>query len=288
MSSTPRILGVDFTCSPRTAKPIVAAWAELDGDVLSLHDVERLPNWAGFEALLQRPGPWLGAFDFPFGLPRELVRDLDWPQEWAELVRHCSRYDRASFRAVIDDYRATRRPGNKFAHRATDAPAGSSSPMKLVNPPVALMFHEGAPRLLHAGVTLPLLCAGDPNRIALEGYPGLLARHIARNSYKNDTRRLQTPERRAARTRIVDTLLAGRTALGLRLECSGSQRSALIEDASGDSLDAVLCALQAAWSAVRRTENYGLPHEVDRVDRIEGWIATAGVVKACERESSSE
>jgi hypothetical protein len=26
--------------------------------------------------------------------------------------------------------------GSKYAHRATDIPAGSSSPMKLVNPPV--------------------------------------------------------------------------------------------------------------------------------------------------------
>lgn len=284
MISTARILGVDFTCSPRTAKPVVAAWAELSEDVLSLHDVERLPNWAGFEALLQRPGPWVGAFDFPFGLPRELVRDLDWPQEWAELVRHCSRYDRASFRTILNDYRATRRPGNKFAHRATDGPAGSSSPMKLVNPPVALMFHEGTPRLLRAEVTLPMLYAGDPARIALEGYPGLLARHIVRDSYKNDTRRLQTPQRRTARIRIVDALLAGRTMLGLRLECTGNQRNALVEDASGDSLDAVLCALQAAWSALRRAENYGLPQAVDR---IEGWIATAGVVKACERESTS-
>ena len=48
--------------------------------------------------------------------------------------------------------------------------------MKLVNPPVALMFHEGARRLLAAGVHVPALAEGDRTRIALEAYPGLLVR----------------------------------------------------------------------------------------------------------------
>ena len=34
--------------------------------------------------------------------------------------------------------------------------------MKWVNPPVVLMLHAGAPRLLAAGVTIPGLCRGDP------------------------------------------------------------------------------------------------------------------------------
>ena len=48
--------------------------------------------------------------------------------------------------------------------------------MKWVNPPVVLMLHAGAPRLLAANVTLPGLHRGDPSRIALEAYPGMLAR----------------------------------------------------------------------------------------------------------------
>jgi hypothetical protein len=28
------------------------------------------------DAWLRRPGPWLGAFDFPFSLPRELIEHL--------------------------------------------------------------------------------------------------------------------------------------------------------------------------------------------------------------------
>jgi hypothetical protein len=44
----------------------------------------------------------------------------------------------------------------------TDHPAGSHSPLKLVNPPVGLMFLEAAPRLLASGVSIPKPnpCAG--------------------------------------------------------------------------------------------------------------------------------
>ena len=172
---------------------------------------------------------------------------------------------------MLDDYRATRAPGNKFAHRATDHPAGSSSPMKLVNPPVALMFLEGAPRLLRAGVTVPRMHAGDPTRIALEGYPGLLARQITRASYKSDTRSQQTEARRDARKQIVAALENGID--GLRLELRAPlTRDMLIDDGSADDLDAVLCAFQAAWAARLADSGYGLPAEFDTV---EGWIVGA-------------
>ena len=40
----------------------------------------------------------------------------------------------------------------------------------------------------------------------------------------------------------------GATRLGLRLKLSHAQRDALVDDASGDALDAVLCLVQAAWA----------------------------------------
>src|SRR5439155_27033758 len=163
-----RIYGVDFTCAPRAAKPITAACAVLQSTVLKIERVERLATFAEFEALLARPGPWVGGFDFPFSLPRELVRDLRWPATWAALVAHCSAFDRAQFRGQLDAYRNTRQPGSRYAHRATDYPAGSSSPMKLVNPPVALMFHEGARRVLASVVHVPDLHVGDAKRVAPE------------------------------------------------------------------------------------------------------------------------
>jgi hypothetical protein len=266
-----RIIGVDFTSAPRGAKPITVAHAEPRAGTLRLLAIEPLYDFAAFDALLARPGPWLGGFDFPFGLPAELVRDLGWPERWKSLVAHCARLTRAELRATLDAYRAGRPAGSKYAHRATDLPAGSSSPMKLVNPPVALMFHEGAPRLAAAALHVPGLARGDRDRAALEAYPGLLARAVTRASYKNDARALQTPERRAARRRIVAALERGSHPLGVRVSfVTDCLREKLVEDASGDALDAALCAVQAAWAAAR--PNFGLPR---RIPRCEGWIVSA-------------
>lgn len=256
-----RIYGVDFTSAPRRAKPIAAARCELRHGTLHVEEIERLADFAAFEALLARPGPWVGGFDFPFGLPAELVHDLAWPQVWRDLVLHCARLGRARLRATFDAYRATRPPGRKYPHRATDIPAGSSSPMKLVNPPVALMFLEGAPRLAAAGLHVPGLADGDRSRVALEAYPGLLARSVTRASYKSDTRAMQTRARAAARREI---------AAAVHVEAPRAIRRAMLDDASADTLDAVLCAVQAA--AASGKPGYGIP---DGVAAVEGWIIGA-------------
>jgi len=266
------LIGVDFTSAPRKAKPITAASGRLDGSIVRLDGVEALHDWPAFEALLVRPGPWLGAFDFPFGLPREAVIDLGWPANWPDLVRHCAALGKAEFRAVLDAYRQTRPVGQRYAHRATDLPARSHSPLKLVNPPVGLMFLEGAPRLLAAGVTLPGLHTGAPSRIAVEAYPGLLARRITPDSYKSDDKRKQTTERHATRIRIVEALCASSSSNGIQLQLTSEQACALTDDASGDRLDAVLALMQAASSARAGAPRYGLP---PRVDPLEGWIAGA-------------
>jgi uncharacterized protein DUF429 len=259
-----RIIGVDFTSAPRRAKPITVAHGYFLNSVLLLDEIENLENFDSFEGLLRRPGPWVGGFDFPFGLPSELVRDLDWPENWRRLVEFCGNLTRREFRGILDGYRATRPAGRKYAHRRTDRPAGSSSPMKLVNPPVALMFQEGAPRLADAGVHLPGLAAGDRSRVALEAYPGMFARSIVGNaSYKNDARSKQTAARRQARRRIV---------AALPLRACAALRRRLNEDASGDSLDAVICAVQAAWGWHRRRRNFGLPAAIVP---CEGWIVSA-------------
>jgi hypothetical protein len=264
-----RIYGIDFTCAPRKAKPITIAVGVLRKKTLLLEKLEKHISFSEFESFLQRPGPWIGGFDFPFSLPLELVRDLKWPDTWDALVSHCAAMTRQELRNVFDSYRATRLVGSKYAHRMTDTPAGSSSPMKLVNPPVALMFHEGARRLLSAGVNIPHLRETKSRAIALEAYPGLLVRKQLgiRESYKSDTRRDQTPARKAARKRIVAAMEAGEP-LGIALELAS--RNALIADGSGDLLDAVICAVQAAWAAGQR--GYGIPRHAPRG---EGWIISA-------------
>jgi hypothetical protein len=272
LSTASTIFGVDFTSAPRAAKPILVARGRLSGAAFVLEAIEPLHDWPAFERLLAAPGRWIGGFDFPFGLPREAVCDLGWPEEWEPLVRHCAALGRTGLRAAFDAYRATRAVGDKYPHRETDRGAKSHSPIKLVNPPVALMFLEGAPRLAAAGLHIPGLRSGDPTRIAVEAYPGLAARAITRTSYKSDEKRKQTPERRAARAAIVQVLCGVSGPFGFRLEATGALRAALVADASGDSLDAALAALQAAWCWRRRARNFGLPRDVDP---LEGWIATA-------------
>ena len=127
------------------------------------------------------------------------------------------------------------------------------------------------PALIDAGVQLPGLLPGDPQRVALEAYPGLLARElVGSRSYKSDDKARQTPERLIARKDIVDALEQGRTRLGLRLKLTHAQRDALVDDASGDKLDAVLCLLQAGWASGQ--PGHGLPAAMDP---LEGWIVSA-------------
>jgi hypothetical protein len=243
-----------------------------DGASVKLARLDRHATFDGFAAWLRTPGPWLGAFDFPFGLPRELVETLGWPREWLPLMRHYAALTREEIRATFAAFCDARPVGGKFAHRACDLPAGSSPSMKWVNPPVAYMLHAGVPLLVDAGVHLPGLHAGDASRVALEAYPGLLARElIGSRSYKSDEAAKQTPERLIARKDLIEALEQGRTRLGLRLRLTHAQRDALAADASGDELDAVLCLVQAAWAA--RTPRFGLPADVDP---LEGWIVSAG------------
>jgi hypothetical protein len=239
--------------------------------VLRLERIDAHTSLAAFAAWLHEPQVWVGGFDFPFGLPRELVEQLGWPRDWLPLMHHYAALPRAEIRAAFAAFCAARPAGAKFAHRATDRPAGSSPSMKWVNPPVAYMLHAGVPLLVDAGVHLPGLHEGDRSRVALEAYPGLLARElIGTRSYKSDERAKQTSERLIARKEIVDALERGATRLGLRLRASHALRESLIDDASGDRLDAVLAGMQAAWAAGR--PGYGLPAAIDP---LEGWIVSA-------------
>lgn len=267
------LIGCDFSSAPTRSKPIVLACGSSTNGRVQLAKLERFGSLDAFEAWLRQTAGWLGAFDFPFGLPRELVAHLGWPLAWPALMAHYAVLSRADIRRDFAAFCDARPAGAKFAHRATDGPAGSSPSMKWVNPPVAYMLHAGVPRLLAAGAHLPGLHEGDTRRVALEGYPGLLARELlGSRSYKSDDKAKQTPERLIARKDLITALENGQTRLGLRLKVSHAQRDALADDASGDSLDAVLCLVQAAWAQRQGAPRYGLPPEMDP---LEGWIVTA-------------
>jgi hypothetical protein len=267
----PVLAGIDFTSRPTARKPITVAIGHLHHDVLRLDRIDMHTSFDSLALWLSASDPWLGVFDLPFGLPRELVLALGWPTEWAALMQHYAALSRDEIRTAFAAFCDARPAGQKFAHRATDGPAGSSPSMTWVNPPVAYMLHAGVPLLMAAGVHLPGLHAGDTTRVALEGYPGLLARELlGARSYKSDEKARQTPERLIARIDLVDALDRGATRLGLRLKLTHAQREALIQDASGDRLDAALCLMQAAWASMQ--PGFGLPVGIDP---LEGWIVSA-------------
>ena len=258
------------------------------------------------------PGPLARGFvmgcDFPFGLPREFVEALathgpgrlpDWlggrepvpgvPPERAHalseterLIRalhaHCA--DRAGFQQLVDGWGATwhaeRPSGSRLVHRTADlAVPGmvSTSPLQTRYVPVGKMYFEGLMRLVAADVTLPGQRPGRPHAVALEAYPGWLAREVlGRRSYKSDA--TTSDDRLIARKDLVAALEQGRTRLGLRLKLSAAQHDALVADPKGDRLDAVLCLMQAAWGQQRAEAGdarHGIPAGIDPV---EGWILT--------------
>ncbi|MFZ4623215.1 MAG: DUF429 domain-containing protein [Rhodoferax sp.] len=281
----PLLLGCDFSSAPTSRKNIVLAFGCMQDGQVKLLGLQRFAALSTFADWLKQPVQWVGAFDLPFGLPRELVQALGWPLNWLECMAHYQSLSRAQIRHEFAGFCAARPVGGKLAHRATDIPAGSSPSMKWVNPPVALMLHAGVPLLLQAGVCLPGLHPGDAGnrdacgqalRVALEGYPGLLAREVlGRRSYKSDERSRQTALHWMARKDVLTALEHGDTRLGLQLKLSHAQRDLLAGDASGDALDAVLCLLQAAWAQCRFAAGdalYGLPPDLDP---LEGWIVTA-------------
>lgn len=281
------LAGCDFSSRPSSRKPIVMATGRLERGRVQLTALESLATLQAYANWLAADRAWVCGFDFPFGLPRELVEHLGWPLQWLACMRHYAGLSRADIRQAFAAFCDARPAGGKFAHRATDRPAGSSPSMKWVNPPVAFMMHAGVPPLIEAGISLPGLyqpCAPDPGgavlRVGLEAYPGLLARELLgpegqRRSYKSDDKSKQTDDRLIARKDILTALENGQTRLGLRIRLSHAQRDALVDDASGDSIDAVLCLVQAAWAQAQHEQGhpcYGLP---PGLDPLEGWILSA-------------
>jgi hypothetical protein len=93
-----------------------------------------------------------------------------------------------AFRALVDAWGNTRPAGQRLVHRVADTALpglSSTSPLQTRYVPVGFMYYEGFSRLVAAGVHVPG-CTRRHARVALEGYPGLLAHElIARRSYKN-------------------------------------------------------------------------------------------------------
>jgi Protein of unknown function (DUF429) len=267
------LLGVDFTSAPRKKKPITCAWGLLRADGLSLGTFEFCESFESYVDLLKRESDWIGAFDMPFGLPREFVAEQGWPATWLGYTKAALALTRQELVARCRAYAAVREPGQKLAYRATDRPAKSSSAMWWMNPPVVLMYHAGVRCLLEARVRIEPCRRVAASRIAVEAYPGLLQKRLGIGSYKQDIVAKQTLEQRKNRKRFIEKIgYFAPQVLGFSCAISGAQKKQMVEDASGDTLDAYVCLVQAAYAAQRRESNYGFPANAPA---NEGWIVMA-------------
>jgi len=271
------IFGLDFTSVPRPKKAITWLQAHLETGSLYLDAFGALTTFDSFEAFLAHPGPWLAGMDFPFGQPRKLIEHIGWPTTWAGYVEHISKMSKSEFVDALGAYRRDRAVGDKQHLRYTDKLADSRSPMMLYGVPVGKMFFEGAPRLLRSGASiLPCHPTAD-QRIILETYPALMARRwIGKQGYKNDARQKQTRQQKMARQTILQNLLSGsKEHFGFEILVNELGVESFVEDASGDQLDALLCAVQAAWAYTQKDHIFGIP---SNCDTLEGWIVDPGLL----------
>ena len=259
-----RIRGIDFTSSPPRRKPLTVAEGQLDGDVLSIRELRCLTSFDEFDDALRETGPWIAGIDFPFGQPRRLIEDLKWPQDWMGLITHVANLGKDGFERAIKDYTKGRRDGDKEHKRATD-PSYAISAMHLDNPPAGKMFFEGAPRIAASEASIMPCAPNGSGRVVVETYAAMVVKALVRKGSYKSGKRGQADVRRKIASVLSGKLCGER--YGLTVELNRADRERLIGDAAGDLLDAVLCALQAAWASGQ--PNYGVP---DECDSLEGWI----------------
>ena len=68
---------------------------------------------------------------------------------------------------------------------------------------------------------------------------------------------------------ILEALIDGRAGLSVPLVINSQWRKRMLEDGSGDLMDAAICALQAAHAL--SLPDFGFPKNLDP---LEGWIAS--------------
>ena len=261
-----RIIGIDFTSAPDHRKPITCTSCTLTGDRLKVDGHERIADFAGFATVLTRPGPWVAGLDFPFSFSRGFLAAMGWPLDWQLLVDRLTSMKKPDYKAAVRAFRDCQPEGQKHLKRTVDGLTGGAAPNNVVNPPVGLMLFEGVQRLRAAGLCLPGLADGDSSRIAVEAYPAVAARALIGTTAYKDGKPADHTARLALRRQLI-----ARLAAGAHCGITVSAPVDLAEDPGGDDIDALLCAVQAAWA--QRSGLTASEGPVGRFDPAEGWIA---------------
>lgn len=281
------VRGIDFTSTPTKKKPIICARCTFDGEKLTVQRLEAAESLAAFEALLSEPDEWIAGIDFPFGQPRKLLETLceqqRWPLSWTGYVEAISRISRDEFGGILERYKEHREKGDREHLRAVDRLTRSQSPSKWYGVPVGKMFFEGAQRLLRSPASiLPMRPSDDP-RLIVEAYPALVARVlVGSEKYKPEAEAAQSAAR-STRQSMLTGLSGGvlKKRYGFAVKMPADIQAACIDDKSGDSIDAVLAAVQAAWALAQSDNGYGIPQACDV---LEGWIVDPSTSPALTRQ----
>ena len=266
-----RIFGIDFTSAPDRNKPITIAEGELKQGNLTLQKIHALVSFNELEDFLKQKGPWVAGIDFPFGLPGAFLSTLGLPHDWPSYAQKLTRRSKAEFEKKIRNFKSKHSSPYKEPLRFTDILASAQSPLKLVNAPVAKMFYEGSKVILKSGASILPCRPKKGNRIVLEAYPALVARRFAK-SYKSGTK--DTSQKKSARKKITSGILDSnlKAEFGFSVKIEDSIKKQMQSDTKGDSLDAVLCSLQAAWAWQEGKPDYGIPAAYKNLSQSEGWI----------------
>lgn len=267
-----RIYGVDFTSAPCRRKPIVVACAALRGNTIIVEQLRHFTTRDAWADWLRHPGTWIMGCDFPFGLPRRFIASVGWPETWEDCVQHIAALPKSRFESTIAAFRDAQKPGKKHPLRLSDQYAGACSPLMVFGTPVAKMFYVGAPCLAQAPISIAPCRPQPVQRVALEVYPGIVARTLlGKAPYKGNSKHQSEAERRQNRVLLLEAVEnhAYHSAYGHCLQTSPAIQERMVEDSSGDSLDAVLCLLPTAWASRHKADNYGIPEDADP---LEGWL----------------
>jgi len=76
--SVTTLWGCDFSSAPTRRKPITLAVGRAERGRVLLDGMQTFETLDAWGEQLHAPGPWVGGFDLPFGLPHELVTALGW------------------------------------------------------------------------------------------------------------------------------------------------------------------------------------------------------------------
>jgi hypothetical protein len=241
------VVGVDFSGAARAGRATWIAQARDDGERLHIEDLrcaadlpggalDREPAHRALVAWLLDIRPALVGFDFPFGMPRDLVAQNDW-RSWLEAFAGAH----GSAEAFREDCRV--RAAGKEWKRRTDREA--RTPMCVYNLRLYRQTWHGlrdvvAPLVRAGARAMPMEAgaASSGDTLLVETCPASLLKSSGMPTvYKG-----RTAAHAEARRRIVGWMASARgVSWGSR-----RLRALAIDDPGGDALDAALCASSGA------------------------------------------